>query len=1348
MSGTGDGETVGRWQFWIDRGGTFTDIVGRRPDGSVVTCKLLSDQPERGTDAAVAGIRQLLGLDLYDPIPAETVAAVKMGTTVATNALLERKGERTVLAITEGFGDQLRIGTQNRPDIFARHIVLPSQLYERVVEIPERLCADGSVERPLDLAAARAGLAAAFAAGIRSCAVVLLHGYRNPIHERQVAALARDIGFAQVSVSHRVSPLMKLVGRGDTTVVDAYLSPILRRYVTQVADALSGIRLMFMQSNGGLTDARSFEGKDAILSGPAGGVVGAVRTARMAGFDRIIGFDMGGTSTDVSHYAGEFERSFETQVAGVRLRAPMMDIHTVAAGGGSICRFDGTRFRVGPESAGANPGPACYRRGGPLTVTDCNVMIGKLRPNLFPAVFGPDGGQPLDVEVVKTRFAVLADEIRRKTGVTLTPHEIAEGFLKIAVENMANAIKKVSIQRGHDPADHVLAAFGGAGGQHACLVADALGMKRVFIHPYAGVLSAYGIGLADTVVIRERAVEARLKPELMAPLIDLLTALEEEGRAELAAQDCPIQAIEVKRHVHLKYEGTDTTLAVVVAEDVPGLSQTFETAHQKRYGFVMAGTPLVVEAVSVEVIAAAEAADDPVLVTGGRPGLPLPRRLTTVAVYLAGRVCQVPVFDRDRLLPGNRLIGPAIIRESNATTVIEPGWMGDITVRNHLVVTRTEPQVLRPAVGTRADPVMLEVFNNQFMSIAEQMGFTLEKTAYSVNIKERLDFSCAVFDLNGGLIANAPHMPVHLGSMGESVRAILVKRAGSFKPGDVYMLNDPYHGGTHLPDITVVTPVFDERGRKLLFFVAARGHHADIGGISPGSMPPHSRTIDEEGVLIDGFLLVHNGRFREKELAALLGSGPYPVRNLAQNIGDLKAQVAANEKGAQELRKMVDHYGLETVRAYMGYVQANAEDQVRRVLDVLNDGAFAVELDNGAHIQVKVTIDRVQRRATVDFTGTSPQLSDNFNAPLAVTRAAVLYVFRTLIDDDIPLNEGCLVPIRIVVPEGSMLWPKWPAAVVAGNVETSQCVTDALYGALGVLAAAQGTMNNFTFGNDRYQYYETLCGGAGAGHTFDGTSAVHTHMTNSRLTDPEVLEWRYPVRVEAFRIRTGSGGAGRFQGGCGAIRRIRFLEPMSAALLANRHRVAPHGLQGGHPGKPGAAWVERADGRRVGLTSIGRVEVEAGDVFVIETPGGGGYGPPVDDERAPGHTVRYREPAPIVRESPIPVTSDPVSGIEPAPVSVREPKPVEMAPVTAMIIADIETGGVASPSVTCENNAAAVGPAAPDPTGNLGPEAFAVPESDSAPVASAGGHGDDAVPEQGVKLGGEIGDGSLEIAGE
>ncbi len=1201
--------SAGRWQFWIDRGGTFTDIVARRPDGAVLTHKLLSENPERYRDAAVQGIRDLLGLAPDEPVPADRVEAVKMGTTVATNALLERKGEKTLLLITEGFADQLRIGYQARPHIFARRIVLPELLYDRVVEVPERLRADGTVLRPVELRTVRLALEQAYKDGFRACAVVLMHGYRFPDHERQVASLARSLGFTQVSVSHEVSPLMKIVGRGDTTVVDAYLSPILHRYVQQVAGELNGVRLMFMQSNGGLTDARFFHGKDAILSGPAGGVVGAVRTARMAGFDRVIGFDMGGTSTDVTHYAGEYERAFETVVAGVRMRAPMMHIHTVAAGGGSICVFDGARFRVGPESAGANPGPACYRRGGPLTVTDCNVMVGKLHPDFFPRVFGPNADQPLDAAVVREKFTALAAEIREKTGRDLTPEQVAEGFLTIAVDNMANAIKKISVQRGYDVTQYTLNGFGGAAGQHVCPVADALGMTRVFLHPHAGVLSAYGIGLADTVAIRERAVEARLDAGLLPALAKALDALEAEGRAELARQGVEEARTAVHRKVLVKVEGSDTPL-VVAFGTLEAMQAAFEAAHRQRYGFLMEGKPLVVEAVSVEAVGHTETPDDP---DSAQPSTSaLPRRLATVTLHTGGRRREAPVYDREQLQPGNRIVGPAVIREKIATTVIEPGWMAEVTRRNHLVLTRIEALPARVAVGTAkeagVDPVMLEVFNNLFMSIAEQMGFTLEKTAYSVNIKERLDFSCALFDAGGGLIANAPHMPVHLGSMGESVRAVIEARRGTMTPGDVYMLNDPYHGGTHLPDITVITPVFDDAGAEVLFYVASRGHHADVGGATPGSMPPDSRTIEDEGVLIDNFLLVEGGAFREEATVELFTAGPHPVRNVQQNLGDLKAQIAANEKGVQELRRISAQFGLDTVRAYMRHVQDNAEEQVRRAIDVLTDGRFALVLDNGAVIRVAISIDRATRSARVDFTGTSAQLPSNFNAPSAVCRAAVLYVFRTLVDDEIPMNEGCLKPIEIVIPAGSMLSPHHPAAVVAGNVETSQCITDALYGALGVMASAQGTMNNFTFGNARHQYYETICGGSGAGPGFDGTSAVHTHMTNSRLTDPEVLEWRFPVLVEGFRIRPNSGGEGQWRGGDGVVRRVRFLEPMTAAILSNRRRMAPFGLKGGEPALTGRTWVQRKDHRVEELGPTDKAQMEEGDVFVIETPGGGGYG--------------------------------------------------------------------------------------------------------------------------------------------
>ncbi|HLB79356.1 MAG TPA: hydantoinase B/oxoprolinase family protein [Dongiaceae bacterium] len=1192
------------WQFWIDRGGTFTDVVARRPDGALVTHKLLSDNPERYRDAALQGIRDVLGLASDAAIPAAAIDAVKMGTTVATNALLERTGDRTVLVATRGFGDALRIGYQNRPKIFARRIVLPELLYDTVVEVDERVTAEGEVLRAPDLAAARDGLRAAYDSGIRSAAIVFLHGYRYPAHERQVAALAREIGFAQVSVGHEVSPLMKLVGRGDTTVVDAYLSPILGRYVDGVAAELGDTRLMFMQSNGGLADARAFRGKDSILSGPAGGIVGAVETSRRAGFARIIAFDMGGTSTDVSHYDGEYERAFETLVAGVRLRAPMMQIHTVAAGGGSILVFDGARFRVGPQSAGANPGPACYRRGGPLTVTDANVMLGRIQPDFFPRVFGPNADQALDRDAVRHKFAALAAEIAAATGDERDPEQVAEGFLAIAVANMANAIKEISIQRGYDVTAYTLCCFGGAGGQHACQVADALGMKRVFLHPLAGVLSAYGMGLADLRVLRERAVEGRLGEDLLPALRSALAELETAARAELGRQGVVDDAIEVFHRAHLRYEGTDAPLVVpfgVLSEIVAA----FEAAHRQRYGFVVPDKGQIVEAVSVEAVGRTETVADPapVPVTAGPP-----RPLARVPMRASGAAHETPVFDRARLGPGARIDGPALIVEATGTDVVDPGWRAEVTGRGDLVLTRVLPLARTAAVGTAVDPVMLEIFNNLFMSIAEQMGATLEKTSHSVNIKERLDFSCAVFDADGALIANAPHMPVHLGSMGESVETIIRSRGATMAPGDVYVLNAPYNGGTHLPDVTVITPVFDGGGRDVLFYVASRGHHADIGGITPGSMPPDSRTVEEEGVLIDDFVLVAGGRFREAEMRALLASGPYPARNPDQNVADLRAQIAANEKGAQELRRMVAQYGLAVVRAYMGHVQDNAEEQVRRVLGVLRDGDFVYEMDDGSVIRVAIRIDRARRAAVIDFTGTSPQAPTNFNAPAAVCRAAVLYVFRTLVDDDIPMNAGCLKPLEIVIPAGSMLNPRYPAAVVAGNVETSQCVTDALYGALGVMAAAQGTMNNFTFGTDRYQYYETICGGSGAGPDFDGTDAVHTHMTNSRLTDPEVLEWRFPVLVDSFHIRRGSGGRGRHKGGDGVVRRIEFREPMTAAILSGHRRVPPYGMAGGEPGAVGRNYVARADGRVEELPATARVEVAAGDVFVIETPGGGGYG--------------------------------------------------------------------------------------------------------------------------------------------
>ncbi|WP_128817021.1 hydantoinase B/oxoprolinase family protein [Streptomyces sp. S063] len=1208
---------TGRWEFWIDRGGTFTDIVGRRPDGRLITRKLLSHDPGRYDDAAVAGIRLLLGLDPDEPVPADRVAAVRMGTTVATNALLERRGEPTVLLITEGFRDALRIAYQNRPRLFDRHIVLPETVHERVIEVPERIDAHGRTVRPLELDSVRERLRAAHAEGLRAAAVVLMHGYRHPAHERAVAEAAREAGFTQVSSSHEVSPLIRLVPRGDTTVVDAYLSPVLGRYVDEVAARLDGIRLMFLQSNGGLREAARFRGKDAVLSGPAGGVVGMVRTSQQAGHDRVIGFDMGGTSTDVSHYAGEFERELGTQVAGVRMRAPMMSIHTVAAGGGSVLHFDGSRYRVGPDSAGADPGPACYRRGGPLTVTDANVMLGRVQPAHFPAVFGADGDLPLDARHVRERFTELADEVGRATGRRPDEAGVAAGFLEIAVLNMANAVKKISVQRGHDVTRYALTGFGGAGGQHVCAVADALGIGTVLVPPLAGVLSAYGIGLADATAMREQSVEEQLDAACRERVERLCAELADRTREALRADGVPDSAITTRARILLRYAGTDAALPVDL-DTGAAMTEAFAAAHRARFGFTM-DKPVVVETVSVEATGATGvtgatdvtgAADGTGLVTGvgsgpgPGPRETPPRPADTVDLYAEGRWQRAPLHRRTDLHAGTAVTGPAIVAEDDATTVVDPGWQAEAAPTGHLVLTRSTPRPERTAVGTRVDPVMLEVFNNLFMSIAEQMGVRLENTAHSVNIKERLDFSCALFDAEGNLIANAPHIPVHLGSMGESIKEVLRRNEDTLRPGDVYAVNDPYHGGTHLPDVTVVTPVFEEG--KLRFLVASRGHHAEIGGITPGSMPAFSRTIHEEGVLFDNWPLVRDGRLREEETRDLLASAPHPSRSPDTNLADLRAQIAANEKGIAELRRMTEQFGADVVDAYMGHVQDNAEESVRRIVAGLHDGHCRYETDSGAVIQVRLTVDRDARSAHLDFTGTSPQQPGNANAPRSVVMAAVLYVFRTLVGADIPLNSGCLKPLDVTIPPGSMLDPSYPAATVAGNVETSQAVTGALYGAIGGQAEGSGTMNNLTFGNDHVQYYETIASGSGAGDGFDGADAVQTHMTNSRLTDPEILEWRLPVRLESFAVREDSGGAGRWHGGHGVERRIRFLEPVTIALLSGHRRVPPYGAGGGEPGALGEQYIEREGGEVVPLEGCDTAELEAGDVLVVRTPGGGG----------------------------------------------------------------------------------------------------------------------------------------------
>ncbi|WP_311268738.1 hydantoinase B/oxoprolinase family protein [Sphingobium sp. WCS2017Hpa-17] len=1185
------------WQFWIDRGGTFTDVVARAPDGQLHTAKLLSSDPERYADAAVEAVRRLTGAG-DGPIPP---CILRIGTTIATNALLERKGEPVLLAITRGYRDAIRIGTQERPDLFARQIILPDPLHADVIEIDERLMADGSVRTALDETAARAALQSAYDKGLRAVAIVLMHSYLHPAHEQALVRIAADIGFTQISASHDVAPLIKLIGRGDTTLADAYLSPVLRTYVDGLRTALGEeADMLFMQSSGGLTDGALFRGKDAVLSGPAGGIVGLARTAEQAGFGEVIGFDMGGTSTDVSHYAGAYERDNEARVAGVRLRAPMMRIHTIAAGGGSICSFVDGRFRVGPESAGAVPGPACYRRGGPLTITDCNVMLGKIQPTHFPSLFGPNGDQPLDAQAVEARFATLCAQVEADTGRTMTPREAAQGFIAVAVASMANAIKRISVARGHDVARYTLASFGGAGGQHACLVADALGMDRVMIHPLGGVLSAYGMGLADRRAVRERTLALPLGD---AALDAALASLAADARADLP------QADRIETLLRLRYDGTDSLFDVPLS-DTETMQADFLAQHQARFGFAGKGA-ILIDMARVEAIASTQEAMDGIVAIAAQGAAPIAH------VDYAGTTA--PVHDRGTLSADSIVDGPALIIDPVSTTAVEPGWRAQLDGHGNLILTRHIPRA-RPesADATTVDPVRLEVMGGLFMAIAEEMGAALQHSASSVNIRERLDFSCALFDAAGNLVANAPHMPVHLGSMGDSIRTIMRRRdigadgqpidGRGMLPGDVYALNAPYDGGTHLPDVTVVMPVFVGDTAAPAFYVAARGHHADIGGITPGSMPPGSTSVEEEGIVLDNLLLVDQGAFREAAIRDLLGSGPWPARNIDQNIADLSAQIAACAKGASELRRISNSYGYETISAYMGHVQDQAEAAVRRLIDRLTDGHFRYAMDSGSAVQLAVHVDRAARAATIDFSGTADQLPNNFNAPVSVVRAAVLYVVRTLIDEAVPMNDGCLKPITILVPEGSMLRPRFPAAVVAGNVETSQVVTDALFGALGVMAGAQGTMNNFTFGNDRHQYYETIAGGAGAGPDFDGASVVQTHMTNSRLTDPEILETRFPVLLEEFSVRAGSGGQGRHRGGDGALRRIRFLEDMTAGILSNRRIVPPFGLDGGAPGALGRNSVERADGSIEPLGPTATVHLSAGDAFVIETPGGGGFG--------------------------------------------------------------------------------------------------------------------------------------------
>jgi 5-oxoprolinase (ATP-hydrolysing) len=1192
------------WQFWVDRGGTFTDIVARRPDGSLATLKRLSENPGRYEDAALSGIRAFLGLPETAAIPPGLIDAVKLGTTVATNALLERKGAPTLLLINKGFKDLLRIGTQARPRLFDLNIVLPSMLYTEVMEISGRVSVEGAELEPLDEAEISVCLAAARAQKINSVAIALLHAWRFPAHEQRAGELAAAAGFENISLSHHVNPLIRLLPRADTTVADAYLSPVLKTYLDKVAAGLTGTKLYVMQSNGGLQSGSRISGKDAVLSGPAGGIAGAARTAALAGFRQIIGFDMGGTSTDVALYNGEYERAFETEIAGIRLRTPMLAINTVAAGGGSILSFDGARLRAGPHSAGAFPGPACYRQGGPLTVTDANLRLHKILPDYFPAIFGPNGDAPLDAAIVEQKFAALAAEVSATTGISYTPETLAEGFVAIAVANMAHAIRKISIQKGHDPADFTLVCFGGAGGQHACLVAEELGMNRIFVHPMAGVLSAYGIGLSDFLLPLQHGLETPLTQATLPTIEAAVAALAAQASAQLAAQDMG-GAINTSAKILLRYAGTDTALPILLAP-LPEMIAAFEAAHQRLFGFLTPERQIIAESLTVEAIAAGEPLSEPILA----PAANAPAPIAMTAMFTAGAAHDTKIFDRDALGAGDKILGPAILREANGTIIIEPGWEAEVTPKNHLILTRRADK--RRFIGhlqdEKPDPVRLELFNNLFMAVAEQCGTVLRNTAQSVNIKERLDFSCAIFDATGGLIANAPHVPVHLGAMGASVRHVIKKRGTTLRPGDAIALNNPYAGGTHLPDITVITPVFDERGSRIRFFVACRGHHADIGGLTPGSTPPFSNTLEDEGVVIDNLLLLSQGAFQEQKFRAVLAGAKYPARNPDQNIGDIKAQLAANATGVAALNAIIARYGWPLTETYMGHVMDNAEAAIRQVISTLQDGQFAYTMDDGAPLHVKITINHETNNATIDFTGTGPAAPNNFNAPPAVTTAAVLYVFRCLVGADIPLNEGCLKPLKIIIPANSFLAPPEGSAVVAGNTEVSQAVTAALFGALGVCASAQATMNNFLFGNAKYQYYETICGGAGATATAPGASAVHTHMTNTRITDPEILELRYPVRVEDFSIRKNAGGPGAQRGGDGVIRKIRFLEAMTATIVSSRRSIAPFGLHGGGAGACGEQYVERRDGTAATLPASASVSIQAGDAFIIKTPGGGGYG--------------------------------------------------------------------------------------------------------------------------------------------
>ena len=1197
------------WRFWIDRGGTFTDVIAISPQGEVKRKKLLSEHPERYRDAAVQGIAEFMEVSGNASPAASKIASIRMGTTVATNALLERQGAAVLFVTTEGFGDGLAIGHQTRNDLFDLNIKKSQLLYSEVIEVQERIGAHGEIIYPLNCDVARQQLQNAFEKGYRSCAIALMHAYRYPIHEKQLKNIARDIGFSHISTSHEVSPLIKWLERAGTATVDSSLSPVLHHYVKQFCDSFDDTeqvkeKLFFMQSNGGLCYTSKFHGHNAILSGPAGGVVGMIRTAQYAGFDRLVGFDMGGTSTDVSHFSGEYERNNHTEVDGIAFYAPTLKIRTIAAGGGSILRFADGRYQVGPRSAGALPGPACYGRGGPATLTDCHLVLGRLVPTYFPQVFGQHGNAPIDVQSATKALQKLCDEQETITGNRETPFSMAQGFLQVATANMAEAIKHISVEQGFDPREHVLCCFGGAGGLHACGIAESLDMAKVLIHEDAGVLSALGIGMADFRVVKQHSIENLLDEKLIPELSVYIKQLEKSALEELQESTDSVGEITINVKVSLRYQGSQSSILLPFTS-YEELHKHFIDSHRQRFGFVFPERPLVMENVQVEAVIFNESNyyDNHHFSSEASPH-PVGETLMMVEQQQQS----VPIYHHTQLAVKSIIKGAAIITQPTATIVIEPGWQGEILSQGELLLSKLAVSPSKHRATVVADPVQLEIFHGLFMSVAKQMGYVLQNTAASINIKERQDYSCALFDKEGQLVANAPHIPVHLGSMGEAVRSVIKQQAGRMQPGDIFLHNTPWNGGTHLPDITAVRPLHSKDGKHIHFYTAARGHHADIGGTSPGSMPATSQHIDEEGILFDCFPVVSDGVLNEKALHDRLCNAPWPARNPEQNLADLRAQVASCLKGAQEILNMQDKYGIEVVEAYTRHVQDNAELAVRRALEQVVDGSFTYVDDGGRKLCVKVTVDSKTSSVEFDFSGTSKIDPGNFNAPEAVCRAAVLYVLRTLVDDPIPLNEGCLKPVSIHIPQDCLLSPRYPAAVAAGNVETSQMVVNTLLAALGKSGWSQGTMNNFSWGNDDYQYYETICGGAGATSSADGASAVQTHMTNSRLTDPEILEWHYPVRIEAFYIRKGSGGSGKYRGGDGVCKRIRFLVPMKTNMLSGNRVVAPVGLKGGGPGQVGKNYVEKAKGERVHLAGIAQYNVAKDDVYVIETPGGGGFG--------------------------------------------------------------------------------------------------------------------------------------------